>query len=104
MHFIYVLRRCEAEFKGNRITNQMREISRQPSVQAMAWVLLDAFSQINSKNQERNSGHKDLKTFSFSTRKEACIRLRPKGVVAEESSTKIPPGIALKVQKYKPLI
>jgi hypothetical protein len=36
----------EAEFKGDRLTSLVKEMSRQPSIQAVAWVLLAIFSQV----------------------------------------------------------
>jgi hypothetical protein len=46
---------CGAEFKGDGLTNLTEEISREPSTQAAAWILLIAFSQIDNENCEQKS-------------------------------------------------
>jgi hypothetical protein len=40
----------EAEFKSNKLINLAEEISRYPSIQVVAWVLLAAFYQVYSEN------------------------------------------------------
>jgi hypothetical protein len=41
---------CDAPFKNDKLIILLDEISRQPSIQAVEWILLDAFSQIYSEN------------------------------------------------------
>jgi hypothetical protein len=41
LYFVHVLRLCL--FKGDRLVNMVEEISRQPSIQSVAWLLLTAF-------------------------------------------------------------
>jgi hypothetical protein len=43
----------KSEFKGNGIIYFVEEISRKYSIQAVAWLLLTAFSQIDSKRIEK---------------------------------------------------
>jgi hypothetical protein len=45
----------EAECKGERVIDLTEEISRQPRIQAVTWVLLNAFSLIYFENCEQIS-------------------------------------------------
>jgi hypothetical protein len=51
----------EAEFKSNGLINLVEEISREYSIQTMAWLLLMAFSQVYSENWEQKAEWKYLK-------------------------------------------
>lgn len=46
LHFVHILRLYDAEFKGGRPINLVKEILKQPNIQAAVWVLLALFSQI----------------------------------------------------------
>lgn len=50
LHFVHALRLWEANFKDDELVYLAEEISKQHSIQAVAWVLLATFSQINSEN------------------------------------------------------
>lgn len=52
----------------------MEEISRHPNIQAVAWGLLAAFSQIYNDNQEQKTEVKDLKYSSGFFRKEVHVK------------------------------
>lgn len=43
----------------------MTEVSRQPNIQAVAWVLLGTFSQFYIENQEQMEQVSDFKSFEF---------------------------------------
>jgi hypothetical protein len=73
LHFACVLRLWEAEFKGNRVMNLVEEISKQPSIQAVAWLLLDAFSQVYSENQEQRTEQKFLKNLQFGQKSQCKV-------------------------------
>lgn len=44
----------ETEIKGSRLIYLVEEISRQPDVEAVAWVLLGDYIQVYIENQEQN--------------------------------------------------
>jgi hypothetical protein len=46
LHVVCVLRLSEAEYKDNGLLNLTEEMSRLWSVQAFAWIMLAAFSQV----------------------------------------------------------
>lgn len=48
----------KTDFKGGRIIHLLEDFSRVCNIQAVAWVLLAAFSQIYSGNQEQNAKNK----------------------------------------------
>jgi hypothetical protein len=52
---------CENEFKGDRLINLAKEISRQPSTEAVSWLLL-SFKQVYMENWEQKTGQTDLKS------------------------------------------
>lgn len=55
LHFTCVLRLCyEVEFKDGELINWVEEISREPNVEAVPWILLGAFIQINSEYCRKN--------------------------------------------------
>jgi hypothetical protein len=66
LHFVHPLKTLrEAEFKEDRLINLAEEISKHLNIQAMLWLLLAAFRQVYSENQEQQSKQKDLKNFQF---------------------------------------
>jgi hypothetical protein len=69
----------EAEFKGDTLINLMEEMLGQPSIQAVAWLLLAAFSQIYNENWEQKAEQKNLKTYSL-IRKGSPLKLGPRKV------------------------
>lgn len=46
------------EQKGNGLTSLVKEISRQHSIQAIAWLLLTSFIQNSSKREEKHENVK----------------------------------------------
>jgi hypothetical protein len=66
LHFVCVLRLWEVEFKGDGLINLAEETSMQPSIQTVAWLLLDAFSQIYSKSCEQKTEQKGLEDLQLS--------------------------------------
>jgi hypothetical protein len=63
----------------------MEEISRQPIIQAIAWILLVAFNQICSENWEQKSGQKDLKNLQFGQRRSMYKDEAKESVAAKRS-------------------
>jgi hypothetical protein len=55
----------KAEFKGGTLVNLVKDISREPSLWAVVWILLTAFSQIYSKNKKQMAAKQDLRKFQF---------------------------------------
>jgi hypothetical protein len=49
---------CEVEFKGDELIHEVEKISRQHSIKAMWWVLLDATSQITVSIRSKNESMK----------------------------------------------
>jgi hypothetical protein len=64
--------------------NLVEEISRQPSIQIAAWVLMVAFIQVYSKNWE----HKDVKKACSLTRKGIGLKLQTRHKNMKTSGTK----------------
>lgn len=70
LHFAHVLRlfvRLNLKVMGYLV----EDISRQHSLQGVTWILLAAFSQVYSDNQEQRLECRDLKNLQFS-QKSAC--------------------------------
>jgi hypothetical protein len=59
---------CESEFKSDNLISLVEEISGQPSIQAVAWLLLANFVKIYSRNGTK-SEQKDLKNMHFSQKR-----------------------------------
>ena len=57
---------CEVKLKGDVLINLAEEISGWHSIQAMARILLAAFSYVYCDNQEQKTEQKDLKTLECS--------------------------------------
>jgi hypothetical protein len=56
---------CEAEFEGDGLINLMEEISWHPSIQAVAWSLLAACSNVYSETRSKRAVQRDLKNVEF---------------------------------------
>jgi hypothetical protein len=74
----------EAEFKG-RLTKLVEDISRQPSVWAVAWLFLAAFSQAYNENCVQKTEQKGLKNLQFGQKSLCTVRTK-EGMVSEEIS------------------
>lgn len=62
----------EAKFKGDGLISLVEEISRQHSFQAVALVLLTAFSQIYKENPGQAAEQRGLENFQFDQNKSLC--------------------------------
>jgi hypothetical protein len=87
------LRLWKAELKGNRQINLVEEISRYPSSQSVAWLLMVSFSQVYSKSCEKKQGHKGLKNLQFGqTRSECEVEAKERMAVKEMGAIKKKPS------------
>lgn len=79
------------DIKSGGLINLMEEISKLPSVQGVAWILLVAFSQIYSENQEQKA---DIKSLQFHQNGRACKVIAMENMVSEKISIKKYPKCA----------
>lgn len=70
----------------------MEEIYSEPNIQAITWVLLAAFSQIYSGNQERTAELNDLLSLQSCQKGSTCKIGAQATMIAEKLSIKKKPG------------
>jgi hypothetical protein len=75
MHFIHALRLCgKPNLKAMVVSYLVEENSRQHNLQAAAWTVPSAFSQIYSQNQQqRGTEQKDLENLQFGQKRSRCV-------------------------------
>lgn len=71
-YILPMLRFCRRQIKGGRQVYLAEEISRQPSIQTVAWKLLTTLSQVYSKNKGQKTEHKSFKTYYFGPERAKC--------------------------------